>query len=69
MTGSRAVAFLGIAENIEDAERIAEKAVSSVKGQVFHRRDIGTKKLIEKRVRHMKSLHTQNFSLKKKNFD
>ena len=56
MTGSRAVALLGIAENIGDAERIAEQAVSSVKGEVFHRRDIGTAHLIEKRVRHMENL-------------
>src|SRR3989338_5202388 len=43
MTGSRAIAFLGIGSNLEEAESIAEEAVSKVKGKVFHRKDIGTK--------------------------
>ncbi|MFH1641400.1 MAG: phosphoribosylamine--glycine ligase [Nanoarchaeota archaeon] len=56
MTGSRAIAFVGIHPSIEEAEVIAEDAVCSVKGPVFHREDIGTKKLIDKRVRHMEKL-------------
>ena len=56
MTGSRAIAFVGIGSNIEEAEKIAEEGVSSVKGRVFHRKDIGTKKLVEKRMEHIKSL-------------
>ena len=56
MTGSRAIAFLGIGNNLEEAERIAEEAVSSVKGKVFHRKDIGTKELIQKRVEHIKKI-------------
>ncbi len=56
MTGSRAVAFLGIGENLEEAEKIAEEAVSNVKGKVFHRKDIGTKALIGKRVEHIKRI-------------
>ena len=56
MTGSRAVAFLGIGNNIEEAEKIAEEAALCVKGRVFHRRDIGTKALIEKKVRHVENL-------------
>ena len=53
MTGSRAIASLGIGNNLEEAEKIAEEAVSFIKGKVFHRKDIGTKALIEKRVRHI----------------
>jgi phosphoribosylamine--glycine ligase len=53
MSGSRAIAFLGIGENLEEAEKIAEEAVSGVKGKVFHRKDIGTKALIDKRVKHV----------------
>ena len=56
MTGSRAIAFVGIADNIDEAEKIAEKAVSSVKGKVFHRKDIGTKDLIEKRIEHINKI-------------
>ncbi|MCH8328886.1 MAG: phosphoribosylamine--glycine ligase [Nanoarchaeota archaeon] len=55
MTGSRAIAFLGIGDNLEEAEKIAEEAVCGVKGKVFHRKDIGTKALIEKRVKHVES--------------
>ena len=55
-TSSRAIACLGIAENIEKAEKIAEEATKSIKGKLFHREDIGTKKLVEKRIRHMKEI-------------
>ena len=55
-TTSRAIAFVGIDYDIEKAEVIAEDAVSSVKGQVFHRIDIGSRELIEKRVKHMGEL-------------
>lgn len=55
MTSSRAIAFVGIGKNVEEAEKIAEEAVSSVKGRVFHRKDIGTKPLIDKRIRHVES--------------
>ncbi|MBI2142234.1 phosphoribosylamine--glycine ligase, partial [Candidatus Woesearchaeota archaeon] len=55
-TKSRAVAFVGIAESIEAAEKIAEEASGKVKGAVYHRKDIGTAKLIQKRVEHMKGL-------------
>ncbi len=56
MSSSRAVAFVGIAEDLEKAEVIAENAVCSVKGPVFHREDIGTKELIDKRIKHMKDI-------------
>jgi phosphoribosylamine---glycine ligase len=53
LTGSRAVAFVGIANTLFEAEKIAEEAASLVEGPVFHRRDIGTAELIQKRVDHM----------------
>ncbi|MBI1935633.1 phosphoribosylamine--glycine ligase [Candidatus Woesearchaeota archaeon] len=56
LTSSRGVACLGIADSLEKAEKIAETAAKSIKGDVFHREDIGTEKLVEKRVRHMESL-------------
>ena len=55
-TASRAIACLGIADNLEKAERIAEQATASIRGKVFHRNDIGTKKLIEKRIKHMEQI-------------
>ena len=55
-TASRAIACLGIADTLENAEKIAESATLSIKGKVYHRKDIGTKKLIEKRIMHMKRI-------------
>ena len=54
--GSRTVADVGIADTISKAEIIAEKEVSSITGPLFHRADVGTNALIQKRVDHMNSL-------------
>ncbi len=56
MTGSRAVAFVGIADTIEEAERLAQQGVESVEGPVFYRKDIGTQELIQKKVEMMNHL-------------
>jgi phosphoribosylamine--glycine ligase len=53
---SRTLAFVGIGETLEHAEQAAELAASEVKGRVRHRRDIGTKELLERRIAHMKEL-------------
>ena len=55
-TKSRAVAFVGIASDIRAAERIAEDAARSVQGAVYHRKDIGTQPLLQKRVEHLRRL-------------
>lgn len=55
-TTSRAAAILGVGDTIEIAEAIAESEVQRVSGIVFHRSDIGTSDLINKRVEHMRSL-------------
>jgi phosphoribosylamine--glycine ligase len=56
MTTSRAIGVVGIADNLEKAEQIAERAISAVKGPVDHRPDIGTKPLVQRRIDHMKKL-------------
>lgn len=56
LSGSRAVAFVGIADNLSDAEKLAQSALGAVKGPVFYREDIGTRELIQKRVDMMKKL-------------
>ncbi len=56
MLGSRSIAFVGIHPSIEEAQVAAENAVCSVKGHVFHREDVGTKELLDKRVRHMEKI-------------
>jgi len=55
-TTSRAMGVLGIAENLEEAEKIAERGVSCIEGRLFHRKDVGTLKLLQKRIDHMNSL-------------
>jgi len=56
MTASRAIGVVGIAGTLEDAERIAEKAVGAMQGPVDHRPDIGTAPLIDRRIRHMQAI-------------
>jgi phosphoribosylamine--glycine ligase len=53
---SRTLAFVGIGDTLEAAERIAEQAAASVKGLVRYRKDIGTAKLLSRRIAHMKEL-------------
>ena len=54
--GSRTVAVVGMAESISAAEQLAEKEVSAVSGPLFHRSDIGTDVLVQKRVDQMEAL-------------
>ena len=55
-TNSRAIGILGISKSLEDAEKIAEKGVGCVEGKLFHRKDVGTRNLLQKRINHMHSL-------------
>ena len=54
--GSRAIAVIGTGKDLETAEQIAEKAAQAVSGPVFHRADVGTQALIQKRVEMMKEI-------------
>jgi phosphoribosylamine--glycine ligase len=58
MTGSsRSLAVVGITDELAEAEKICEQALTHVRGDhLFIRHDIGTKKLLEKRIRHMKEI-------------
>ncbi|MFX0058109.1 MAG: phosphoribosylamine--glycine ligase [Candidatus Heimdallarchaeota archaeon] len=55
-TTSRAMGILGIADSLEDAEKIAEQGIGCIKGRLFHRKDVGTQKLLQKRINHMNSI-------------
>ena len=54
--GSRAVAIVGEGDTIWEAEKIAENEITKIKGPLFHRKDIGTTKLIQKKINNMVSL-------------
>ena len=62
MTSSRAIGVVGMAETVQEAERIAENAVSSVVGPVDHRPDIGTEALIRRRVEHIRKIRSENLT-------
>ena len=62
-TGSRTVAVVGIADNVMSAEAIAEAEISRIKGQLFHRPDIGTRELINRRIRQMEELRQRDYRL------
>ncbi|WP_234366877.1 phosphoribosylamine--glycine ligase, partial [Francisella tularensis] len=60
-TGSRAIAVLGLGDTIAEAEQKAENAVKNIYGKLFHRPDIGTKELINKRIKHMNLLRGDKY--------
>jgi phosphoribosylamine--glycine ligase len=53
---SRTLAFVGTGPTLEEAEASAERAAASVTGPVRHRRDIGTRALLEQRCAHMRAI-------------
>jgi phosphoribosylamine--glycine ligase len=55
-SASRALGLVGIGDNIQEAEEICEKATEFVQGDIYHRRDVGTAELIEKRIGHMNEI-------------
>jgi len=56
LTGSRAVALVGLHADLFEAEKLVETEIKKITGPVFHRADIGTKELVDKRVEMMKQL-------------
>jgi phosphoribosylamine--glycine ligase len=62
-TGSRAVAVVGIADNVLIAEEIAEAEICRITGQLFHREDIGTRDLINRRIRQMQNLRQRDYHM------
>ncbi len=55
-SSSRTAGIVGVSDTLEEAEKIAEYATRFVMGEVIHRKDIGTKALIQKRIEHMKKI-------------
>jgi phosphoribosylamine--glycine ligase len=56
LTGSRAIALVGVASSVFLASELVERAISKIPGPLSHRRDIGTRELIQKRVSHYEHL-------------
>lgn len=55
-TSARTAAYVGVADSISNAEEIAEKEIRAIAGDLFHREDIGTDRLVQKRVDEMRHL-------------
>ena len=55
-TSSRAMGIVGIADDLENAEKVAEQGIGCISGKLFYRKDIGTRKLLQKRIDHMNYL-------------
>ena len=55
-TGSRTAAYVGKEKTVAAAEEIAEEGVGSISGHLIHRKDIGTKALIQKKIDNMKKV-------------
>ena len=53
---SRTAAVTAQAPTLEEAESKAEHATSFVRGPLWHRRDIGTRELLNKRMEHVRGL-------------
>lgn len=58
-TGARTAAYVGVADTISCAEEIAEKEVRGIGGPLFHREDIGTEQLIQRRIDEMRKLRAE----------
>ena len=56
MLGSRALAIVGIAGSLKEAEKIASAGIKYVEGEIFYRADVGTKESIAKRIELMKTI-------------
>lgn len=56
LSSSRAIGLVGVADSLAEAESMAERACGAITGPVFHRKDIGTAGLIQKRVEMMEHI-------------
>ena len=54
--GSRTAAAIGKDKNVFVAEKFAERKISSIGGDLFHRKDIGTEELISRRIDRMEKI-------------
>lgn len=57
---SRTMGILGLGSNLEEAEKLAEEGTKYVYGDLFHRKDIGTRQLLQKRINHIKKISNFN---------
>ncbi len=59
LSGSRAVACVGVGRSLVDAEQLAQAGVERVEGPVFYRKDIATKDSLRKKAEMMAELRKE----------
>ncbi|MDR2830510.1 MAG: phosphoribosylamine--glycine ligase [Methanobrevibacter sp.] len=57
-SSSRAIGVVGIGDTISDGESIAESSCKHIQGNLYHRRDVGKRKLVDKRIKHINEIRT-----------
>jgi phosphoribosylamine--glycine ligase len=58
-TSARTAAYVGVENSISAAEEIAEKEIRAIVGPLYHREDIGTDQIIQKRIDEMRRLREE----------
>lgn len=53
LTSSRAIAVLAIRDTIKEAEQACEEAIKYIDGEIYHRSDVATEKLLNQKIEHM----------------
>lgn len=56
LTSSRAIGVLAVRNTIEEAEQACEEAIKFIQGDIYHRRDVATKELLNEKIEHMKKV-------------
>jgi phosphoribosylamine--glycine ligase len=56
--GSRTLACCAAAPTLKEAEELVEQSISSIAGKLYHRKDIGTQTLIDRKVAMMRELRS-----------
>ncbi|MBR0472439.1 MAG: phosphoribosylamine--glycine ligase [Methanosphaera sp.] len=56
LTSSRALGVLAVRDTIEEAEKVCEEAIQYIKGDIYHRSDVATEKLLNKKIKHMEEV-------------
>ena len=58
LTSSRAIGVLAIRDSIDEAEQACEEAIKFIDGDIYHRSDVATAKLLEEKMEHMKEVRS-----------
>lgn len=56
LTSSRALGVLAVRDTIEEAEKVCEEAIQYITGDIYHRSDVATEKLLNEKIKHMEEV-------------